>query len=111
MKTKVILTVAIATLLGGCATTLHRGVVAMKIDAQTAHVGMNRSEVAVGDHVQLYGNKCTGGGRESAGDRSCTKIAKGHGQVTEILGNDYSVVKFDQGVSFSTGDFIELHSH
>ena len=47
-----------ALILSSCASQLHRGVVAMKIDESTAHVGLNKSEVTIGDHVELYGNKC-----------------------------------------------------
>ena len=48
MKGKIILTMAAIALLGGCATGFHRGVVAMKIDDSTAHVGLNRDEAKVG---------------------------------------------------------------
>lgn len=94
--------------LSGCAT-LHRGVVAMKVSDDTAHVGLNRSEVSKGDHVQLFGNQCSGGGRGDV--RVCKKIPKGHGEVVEIIGNDYASVKFDEGVKFETGDFVEKHPH
>jgi hypothetical protein len=106
MKTKMAGLLSILALLAGC-TTMHRGVVAMKIDETTAHVGLNKSEVAVGDHVQLFGNKCT----NTKSGQNCKKISKGHGVITEILSDDYAAVKFDTGVAFQEGDFIEKHSH
>lgn len=101
--------IAGALILSSCATQLHRGVVAMKIDESTAHVGLNATEVKVGDHVQLYGSKCTQGNKGTP--TKCTKFSKGHGVVTEALSADYVAVKFDSGVAFQEGDFIEKHSH
>lgn len=110
MKTKTLMLIPAIALLSACATSLHRGVVAMKVDDRTAHVGLNSTEVKVGDHVELYGSKCTkGGGRGSP--TTCTKVSKGHGVVTEVMGGDYSAVKFEEGVSFQEGDFIEKHAH
>lgn len=110
MKTN--LTLIIGTtilLLAGCASGPHRGVVAMKIDDTTAHVGLTRGEVKEGDHVELYGNSC---GIHLKGEgRNCTKVNKGHGTVTQILNNDYVTVKFENGVKFAEGDFVEKHSH
>lgn len=90
-----------------CATSVHRGVVAMKIDENTAHVGLSQNEVNIGDHVELYSNKC----RYKKAEQSCEKVSKGHGTVTSIINNDYVTIKFDSGVSFQEGDFIEKHSH
>ena len=109
MRGKVALIMVALALLGGCATSFHRGVVAMKVDESTAHVGLNSDEVKVGDHVELYGSKCTTGTRGSPS--KCIKISKGHGTVVEILSEHYVSVKFDQGVSFQEGDFIEKHNH
>jgi hypothetical protein len=93
------LTLALAT---GC-TSVHRGVVAMKIDDTTAHVCMNRDEVAVGDTVQLYRNVCTRRG----GSTRCEKKALATGTVTEILNDHYSVVTLPAGTEFKEGDFVE----
>lgn len=99
--------------LGACASQLHRGVVAMKIDDNIAHVGIKSSEVTVGDHVELYGSKCPAKNvKMDIGIRErCQKISKGHGVVTEVLSEDYSAVKFENGVAFKEGDYIEKHSH
>jgi hypothetical protein len=102
--------------ISSCAGSVKRGVVAMKINETEAHVGIGRGEVNVGDHVELYRNICVGnasltkGGQEGAG-RTCTKQSGGHGEVTEILGNDYAVVKFPPGTEFSEGNTIEKHAH
>lgn len=107
MSKSLIALIAGALVLSSCASQLHRGVIAMKIDENTAHVGLNKNEVTVGDHVELYGNKCT----TTKGQQNCKKISKGHGIVTEVLSDDYAAVKFDSGVAFQEGDFIEKHSH
>ena len=109
MKTKVMAMIAFGAMVSGCATGFHRGVVAMKVDEETAHVGINKEEVNVGDHVQLFSNQCTSGPRGS--NRKCVKIPKGHGDVVEILGEHYVSVKFEKGVQFNEGDFIEKHGH
>lgn len=108
MNKKMIVFLVLPLVLGACASQLHRGVVAMKVDESTAHVGLNKNEVSVGDHVELYANNCTGSAKTV---QKCTKISKGHGTVTEVLSEDYAAVKFDQGVVFKEGDVIEKHSH
>ena len=99
-------------LLSACATT-HRGSVVMKLNDSEAHVAMGQKELNVGDHIQLYHNVCTGtgGGRAGTSNRTCKKEFTGHGEVTQLLNDDYSVVKFPQGTSFSEGDTIEKHAH
>ncbi len=98
-----------ALVLSSCASKVHRGVVAMKVDDNTAHVGLTKNEVTIGDHVELYGNRCTKG--KTVQERQCEKYGKGHGVVTGVMNENYSVVKFDSGVSFQEGDFVEKHSH
>ncbi len=107
MKRKTALILIFALGLGACASQLHRGVVAMKVTENVAHVGLNKSEVSVGDHVELYGNRCTG----TKDEKMCQKFAKGHGTVTQVISDDYAAVKFDAGVTFQEGDFIEKHTH
>ncbi len=109
MTKRILISIAGALILSSCASQLHRGVIAMKIDENSAHVGLNKNEVTVGDHVKLYGNKCTK--LAKASDQVCEKLAKGHGVVTQILNDNYASVKFDSGVTFQEGDFIEKHSH
>jgi hypothetical protein len=109
---KVIFLASFLVAVSGCATGVKRGVVAMKISDSQAHVGIGGSEVSVGDHVELYRNACTGTGPGRSGDiRVCKKQSSGHGEITEILNQDYSVVQFPKGTSFTEGDMIEKHSH
>ncbi len=102
--------VAAASLLVSCASGVKRGVVAMKIDETDAHIAMNSDEVSVGQHVELYWNKCVKPPQKGSVQK-CEKVQKGHGIVTEILNEHYSAVKFEDGVKFNEGDFIEIHSH
>ncbi len=100
--------------LTGCASVVKRGVIAMKISNTEAHVGIGQEEVSVGDHVELYRNECTGKGTGRDGGEPtvfCQKISTGHGSVTKIYNQDYSVVKFPSGTKFSEGDMIEKYSH
>lgn len=100
-----------ALMLTGCAHGLMRGSVAMKVSDTEAHVCMDKTEAKVGDRVTLFKNACTGssgGIRTGLGaPRSCEKVQLGQGTVTEILNNHYSVVKFDAGVPFEEGTFVE----
>jgi hypothetical protein len=57
-------------LASGCAT-VHRGVVAMKIDESTSHVRLNDNEVSVGDVVTLYRISCTHTERIKPTSRYC----------------------------------------
>jgi hypothetical protein len=84
----------------------------MKLNDTKAHVGIGSSEVAVGDHVELYRNQCKNDapGRNE-GSVNCTKKEIGHGVVTQVLSTDYSEVTFDPGVEFHEGDTIEKHAH
>jgi hypothetical protein len=99
--------------LAGCASSVHRGVVAMKVADEEAHVGLGSDELAVGDHVELYHNECTStaAGERGRSAKSCKKVSTGHGVVTEIINKDYSVVKFADGTKFSEGDTVERHIH
>lgn len=95
-------------LLAGCAT-VRRGTIGMKIDDQVAHVALNRGEVQVGDHVELYANVCPG--KRGGEDFMCKKVSKGHGVVTKVLNDHYSEVEFEKGIIFKEGDFVEKHGH
>lgn len=103
------LIIGFTAFLGSCASTsIHRGVVAMKVSDSIAHVGLQQNEATVGDHVELYTNKCN---RIKGEEQICKKISKGHGRITSIISSDYVSVEFDKGVVFQEGDFIEKHSH
>lgn len=93
----------------GCAHQGMRGTIAMKVSDDEAHVCVNKDEVKVGERVAVYANNCKRAGRPTldSGDLLCEKVRKGEGTVTGILNEHYSVVKFDPGVEFSEGSFIE----
>ncbi len=109
MFKKAVLLVSAAVALSSCASQVHRGVVAMKISDSTAHVGLKNNEVSVGDHVELYSNKCPISRTDTM--KTCQKVLKGHGTVTEIINDNYAAVKFENGVTFNEGEFVEKHSH
>lgn len=96
----------------GCASTTHRGVIAMKLNDTKAHVGIGSPEVVVGDRVELYRNRCNkaGDGRDS-GSTQCTKQGTGYGTVSKVFSSDYSEVSFERGVDFQEGDTVEKHLH
>ena len=99
--------------LTGCAThSVMRGSVAMKVNDTEAHVCMNKDEIKAGDHLVLYKNVCEqvdkGKDRTSA---VCKKVESGHGEITQILNDHYSAVKFPAGTKFSEGDIVEKHTH
>ncbi len=99
---------ALTLALAGCSHGLMRGSVAMKVSDTEAHVCLDDTEAKVGDRVTLFKSKCSGGGSKGGGSgRSCEKVQLGQGTVTEILSHHYSVVKFDAGVPFDEGTFVE----
>lgn len=111
MKRITVILVGLA-LIYGCASKVHRGVVAMKISDTEAHVGLGSKEISTGAHVELYKNECRAAGPADRGiPRECKKVPLGHGEVTSVLSEDYSVVKFPDGVKFTEGDTIEIHNH
>lgn len=110
MKQKINLVLAglVSVVLFGCAHGLMRGSVAMKVSENEAHVCLGDKEVKVGDRVTLFRNNCpVRGGRDLGGGGVCTKEKVGLGTVTQLLNEHYSVVKFEPGVKFSEGTFVE----
>lgn len=95
--------------LTGCAHSTMRGSVAMKTSENEAHVCLGQGEVKAGDRVALFRNACTGkGGRGGdGGGASCQKNRIGEGTVERTLNEHYSVVRFDSGVQFDEGTFVE----
>ncbi len=108
-STKVILTALVAVGLSGCAHGVMRGSVAMKTSDNEAHVCMGKGEVKEGDRVTLFKNVCVGkdGGVRNSGGVNCQKKELGKGVVQEVLNEHYSVVKFDPGIQFEEGTFVE----
>lgn len=105
MKQKFLVAAIALGFLSACAHTSMRGSVAMKINEREAHVCMNHDEVKVGDKVTLYRNHCSAKGKSS--DGFCQKQKLGTGEVTQILNDHYSLVRFQEGVKFDEGSFVE----
>jgi hypothetical protein len=115
MKTssKILSLLTLPLIVSACASTsVRRGAIVMKLGEQ-AHVGMGSKDVSVGDHIELYRNECTPslGAAVRATERTCKKVPGGHGEVTQVLNEDYSIVNFPAGTKFSEGDTIEKHAH
>ena len=100
---------AMLAILSGCAHGLMRGSVAMKTSENEAHVCLGKGEVKAGDRVQVFRNVCPArsGGKYGGGGGLCRKEEVGSGTVEEVLNDHYSVVKFDPGVPFEEGTFVE----
>ena len=113
MKINAVLFLSIfAFMIVACASGVKRGSVAMKVSDSQAHVGLGVKDVKVGDHLVLYRNECSGGGGgKGRVDRVCKKVEIGHAEVAQLIGNDYSVVNFADGVKFAEGDILEKHPH
>lgn len=100
----------LTTLVVSCAHNTMRGGVAMKVSDTEAHVCLGEGEVKEGDKVIAFYNDCQGkgnGGKDGAYGIPCVKTRLGTGIVTKILNDHYSVVKFEDGVKFTEGTFVE----
>lgn len=108
MKKALVITGVLGLVLSGCAHSAMRGSVAMKTSENEAHVCMDKSEAKVGEKVRLFTSKCAPKGSPKTKDGSyCEKVYLGDGVVTANLNDHYSVVKFDDGVKFEEGTFVE----
>jgi len=106
MKIKYLSCLVIGLVVTGC-STVHRGVVAMKISDTVAHVCLNKDEVQVGDNVKLYRSICSSTPATKSRVTKCEKRLLGHGKVTEILNEHYSAVSVSSGTDVKEGDFVE----
>lgn len=114
MKKRILVgSVVVIAALSGCASHgVMRGSVAMKLNDTEAHVCMNKDEVSPGDHLILYKNVCEARDRaKSTPVNVCEKVEIGHGEITKILSEHYSAVKFPEGTKFTEGDIVEKHTH
>tara|TARA_B100001971_G_scaffold215148_1_gene258343 strand:- start:4566 stop:4847 length:282 start_codon:yes stop_codon:yes gene_type:complete len=89
-----------------------RGTVAMKTDKKTAHVCLGNNDVKVGETLNFYTNKCTGGGGGGGADRDgdvreCEMETLGTGTVTKLLNNHYSEVTTDGSFKFGEGTLVQ----
>ncbi len=105
-----LLTAVMAAGFSSCGHKVMRGTVAMKTSDTEAHVCIGKGEVSVGDRVTLFRNVCVGkgGGLRNSDTAACEKREVGMGSIREILNEHYSVVKFDPGVPFEEGSFVEI---
>ena len=101
-------TAAMILVLSGCAHGPQRGNVAMKISDTEAHIHMENSRV--GKRVTVFENDCQvlGDPREGAAKKNCNKVQIGHGVITEILNDEYSIVQFDSALSYKEGAIVEV---
>ena len=109
MKTKVILLIVTASLIGGCSVGRSaRGVVAMKISDTEAHACVRKIDVDVGDKMTLFRNECKQdvGSTKSRGQH-CKLVRVGEGTISENLNEHYSVLKFDTPTEYREGDLLE----
>ena len=93
--------------LSGCAHSLMRGTVAMKVSETEAHVCLGEGQVKTGDKVAFLVNQCSGGSGKTGTGRDCQLIKVGEGQVRQLLNNHYSIVKADAGVKLDEGTLVE----
>jgi hypothetical protein len=102
--------VVLSLSLVSCAHT-HRGVVAMKISDEEAHVVLGSHEVKPGDQISLYQNKCRrplGGVHQGVhNDPVCEKVKIGGGEVLQVINENYSVIRVSPGVKFEEGTVVE----
>ncbi|MBN22438.1 MAG: hypothetical protein CL678_14235 [Bdellovibrionaceae bacterium] len=108
MKYFLVLSLFVLSLFTGCAHSLLRGSVAMKVSDTEAHVCMGDKEVSSGDKVALYKSVCRSitGGREGGGS-SCEKVKLGEGVVTQTLNDHYSLIHVNKDVKFEEGTIVE----
>jgi hypothetical protein len=87
-----------------------RGSVAMKVSDTEAHVCLGDQEVKVGDKVTAYQNVCSKIANSSTRSENavqCKKTKIGYGEVTGLINNHYSLVKFEDNVKFNEGTIVE----
>lgn len=113
MKINPITTILLAGLLGGCAPAVHRGSVAMKLTDSIAHVCLGASEVKPGDSISILRNVCTKSGTPNLKGATRTTSSQcelkliGHGKITEVLNNHYSVATLEVTGGYQEGDIVE----
>ncbi len=113
MKIKFLRTLALSSgalaLAAGCASSVHRGVVAMKIDAETAHVCIDPGEAQVGDRLTVFRNECSQAfpTSKAQGTALCKKKQVGTATISSFLNEHYAEARFANGTDFREGDMVE----
>lgn len=85
-----------------CAAAHSRGTVAMKITDTQAHVCVGKESVSPGTSLEVLRNVCDGP------KQTCKLTRVGHGAVTEVLNEHYSVAEFPAEIKVREGDLIEV---
>jgi hypothetical protein len=95
---------------GSCSHKAVRGTVTLKASENEAHVSMSHGHVKLGDRVILFRNFChevDEGEMVGVTEELCENDNIGLGTVEKVLNSHDSTVKFDSGVQFEQGMFVE----
>ena len=112
LNTDINLTLAgLGLAVAACSSTgVHRAPVLMKLENNNFHIGMGAGEVQVGNHVQMFREVCKYSPK-SKGEANCKREELGHGEITQVLSSQYSVVTVPDASKIKEGDLVELHGH
>ncbi len=106
-----ILVLACLLIVSACSTGRARGVVAMRIDDETAHVCVGKTEMKTGDRVELYRSDCSPSTRTGKPGTTklgaCTLNRIADGEITSTLNDHYAVVKLSRPSVYREGDIVE----
>lgn len=102
---KHVLIAVLAIQITGCAHSMMRGTVAMKVDETRGHVCLGEGEVNVGDPLIVYKSDCNYG--FSGSDRYCVKSRVGSARVTRVLNSHYAEIEAEEAVSLEEGLIVE----
>lgn len=110
MKRFSISCVFLGIIFSGCAASHSRGVVAMRISDNQAHVCLGKQEAKPGDRVNIVRNECTRSayGGKSGAREVCKQANINSGVISENLNEHYAVVQLDQAGAFREGDLVVL---
>lgn len=97
--------IALSFALSGCAHSVMRGTVAMKVDEHRGHVCLGENEVKVGDPLEVSWSDCSYG--FSGSDRYCVKKKLGSAKVTRVMNSHYSEIETDKDVALEEGFIVE----
>lgn len=106
---KILVASALMMTLAACGHATMRGSVVMKVSDTDANVCLGKGEVHQGSSVKLYRNICSSSPAELAAGPAgiCKREPTGEGEVTRVINDHYSVVRFPSGTSFHEGDTVE----
>lgn len=105
MNRNIIFSFLLITAFAGCSTLAPRGVVDRRLSEDEARVRLAKHEAKEGKAITLYRNVCT----ESTykpGISVCEYKKIGKGEITQVEGDRFAVVRFGTGVDFNEGDRV-----